>query len=165
VHARINFPLGSAPGRFRDFLTDAAQLVAAHGGSMSGEHGDGRARGELLPYMYSTEALALLGAVKHAFDPTDLLNPGVIVDPAPLDADLRLPVAPLLRRDLAFAYPHDGGDFSAAVHRCVGVGKCRADTTAAGGVMCPSYLATHDEKDSTRGLARGCCRKWSTAPS
>jgi len=154
VHARINFPLGSAPGRFRDFLTDAAQLVAAHGGSMSGEHGDGRARGELLPYMYSTEALALLGAVKHAFDPTDLLNPGVIVDPAPLDADLRLPVAPLLRRDLAFAYPHDGGDFSAAVHRCVGVGKCRADTTAAGGVMCPSYLATHDEKDSTRGRAR-----------
>ena len=121
---------------------------------MSGEHGDGRARSELLPYMYSTEAIALLGAVKHAFDPDNLLNPGVIVDPAPLDDDLRLPSARSLRRDLAFAYPHDGGDFSTAVHRCVGVGKCRADTTAAGGVMCPSYLATRDEKDSTRGRAR-----------
>jgi len=154
VHARIDFPLSDSPSRFRDFLTDAARLVAAHGGSMSGEHGDGRARGELLPYMYSAEAIALLGAVKHAFDPDNLLNPGVIVDPAPLDADLRLSAATSLRRGLAFAYPHDGGDFSTAVHRCVGVGKCRADTTAGGGVMCPSYLATRDEKDSTRGRAR-----------
>ena len=154
VHARINFPLSSAPGRFRDFIVDAAQLVATHGGSMSGEHGDGRARSELLPYMYSEAAIALLGAVKHAFDPDNLLNPGVIVDPARLDDDLRVPSALSLRRDLAFAYPHDGGDFSTAVHRCVGVGKCRADTTAAGGVMCPSYLATGDEKDSTRGRAR-----------
>ena len=154
VHARIDFPLISSPGRFRDFLLGAAQLVATHGGSMSGEHGDGRARSELLPYMYSTEAIALLGAVKHAFDPDNLMNPGVIVDPAPLDDNLRLPSALTLHRDLAFAYPHDGGDFSNAVHRCVGVGKCRADTTAAGGVMCPSYLATRDEKDSTRGRAR-----------
>ena len=154
VHARIDFPLSTSPGRLRDFLVDAAQLVATHGGSMSGEHGDGRARSELLPYMYSTEAIALLGAVKHAFDPDNLLNPGVIVDPAPLDDDLRLPSARSLQRGLAFAYPHDGGDFSTAVHRCVGVGKCRADTTAAGGVMCPSYLATRDEKDSTRGRAR-----------
>jgi Fe-S oxidoreductase len=121
---------------------------------MSCEHGDGRARGELLPYMYSADAIALLGAVKHAFDPGNLLNPGVIVDPAPLDDDLRVPSARPLRRGLAFAYPHDGGDFSTAVHRCVGVGKCRADTTSTGGVMCPSYLATGDEKDSTRGRAR-----------
>jgi FAD/FMN-containing dehydrogenase/Fe-S oxidoreductase len=154
VHARINFPLNGSPVRFRDFLVDAAQLVATHGGSMSGEHGDGRARSELLAYMYSTQAIALLGAVKQAFDPDNLLNPGVIVDPAPLDDDLRLPSAPSMKHDLAFAYPHDGGDFSEAVHRCVGVGKCRADSTAAGGVMCPSYLATGDEKDSTRGRAR-----------
>src|SRR5207244_2078935 len=87
-------------------------------------------------------------------DPDDLLNPGVIVAPAPLDADLRLPAARVLRRDLGFAYRHDGGDLSTAVHRCVGVGRCRADTTSAGGVMCPSYLATRDEKDSTRGRAR-----------
>jgi Fe-S oxidoreductase len=92
--------------------------------------------------------------VKQLFDPGNGLNPGVIVDPAPLDADLRVPMALPLRRGLGFAYLHDGGDFSTAVHRCTGVGKCRADNTAAGGVMCPSYLATHDEKDSTRGRAR-----------
>jgi FAD/FMN-containing dehydrogenase/Fe-S oxidoreductase len=154
VHARIDFPLSSAPSGFRSFLVDAARLVAAHGGSMSGEHGDGRARGELLPHMYSEQAIALLGAVKHAFDPDNLLNPGVIVDPAPLDDDLRLASARPVRRDLAFTYPDDAEDLSTAVHRCVGVGKCRADLTTSGGVMCPSYLATRDEKDSTRGRAR-----------
>ncbi|MDT4937973.1 MAG: hypothetical protein QOG80_1644 [Pseudonocardiales bacterium] len=154
VHARIDFPLTDAPQRFREFVVDAARLVARHGGSMSGEHGDGRARGELLPYMYSPESIATFELVKRAFDPSDTLNPGVIVRPAPLDADLRVPAARPLRTKLGFAYPHDGGDLSTAVHRCVGVGKCRADTTAAGGVMCPSYLATHDERDSTRGRAR-----------
>jgi Fe-S oxidoreductase len=108
----------------------------------------------MLAAMYSPAALGLFGGVKRLFDPANLLNPGVIVDPAPLDSDLRVPAAAPLRRGLGFAYPHDGGDFTAAVHRCVGVGKCRADTTAAGGVMCPSYLATRDEKDSTRGRAR-----------
>jgi FAD/FMN-containing dehydrogenase/Fe-S oxidoreductase len=154
VHARIDFPFSSAPGRYREFVVAAAQLVGRHGGSMSGEHGDGRARGELLPQMYSADAIAAFAAVKRAFDPTNVLNPGVIVDPAPVDADLRVPRARSMRRRLAFAYPHDGGDFSTAVHRCVGVGKCRADTTSTGGVMCPSYLATRDEKDSTRGRAR-----------
>ena len=154
VHVRIDFPLSSSPATYRAFVEDAARLVGSHGGSMSGEHGDGRARGELLPHMYSPEAIGLFGAVKQLFDPRNLLNPGVVVDPAPLDADLRVPHARPLRRDLGFAYPHDGGDLSTAVHRCVGVGKCRADTTATGGVMCPSYLATRDEKDSTRGRAR-----------
>ncbi len=154
VHARIDFPFGTQPVRFREFVVAAAKLVGRHGGSMSGEHGDGRARGELLPYMYSPEAIAAFGEVKQLFDPDNRLNPGVIVDPAPVDADLRVPAAKPLRKRLGFAYPHDGGDLSTAVHRCVGVGKCRADTTAAGGVMCPSYLATRDEKDSTRGRAR-----------
>jgi FAD/FMN-containing dehydrogenase/Fe-S oxidoreductase len=155
VHVRIDFPLDrpAGAGVFRAFLLDAAKLVASYGGSMSGEHGDGRARGELLPLMYSSATLDAFAAVKAVFDPDDLLNPGVIVRPRPFDADLRLP-APAVRRDLAFAYPQDGGDFSAAVHRCTGVGKCRADTTGTGGVMCPSYLATRDEKDSTRGRAR-----------
>jgi FAD/FMN-containing dehydrogenase/Fe-S oxidoreductase len=154
VHARIDFPLSAAPAKYREFVVAAAELVGSHGGSMSGEHGDGRARGELLPYMYSIEAIATFDAIKQAFDPANVLNPGVIVDSAPLDADLRVPAAKPLRSKLAFAYPHDGGDLSTAVHRCVGIGKCRADSTAAGGVMCPSYLATHDEKDSTRGRAR-----------
>jgi FAD/FMN-containing dehydrogenase/Fe-S oxidoreductase len=154
VHARIDFPLSTAPAQYREFVRSAAQLVGGHGGSMSGEHGDGRARSELLPFMYSPGAIATFAAIKHVFDPANVLNPGVIVDPAPLDADLRVPSARPLRTNLAFAYPHDRGDLSTAVHRCVGIGKCRADTTASGGVMCPSYLATHDEKDSTRGRAR-----------
>ena len=154
IHARIDFPLRDRPSVLRSFTQDAARLAASYGGSMSGEHGDGRARGELLPAMYSAAAIGLFGAVKQLFDPANLLNPGVIVDPAPLDADLRVPLAPPLRRTSAFAYAADGGDFSSAVHRCTGVGKCRADNTASGGVMCPSYLATKDEKDSTRGRAR-----------
>ena len=154
VHVRIDFPLRDRPAVLREFTQDAARLAAGYGGSASGEHGDGRARGELLPAMYSAEAIGLFGAVKRIFDPASLLNPGVVVAPAPLDADLRVPAARPLRSGLGFAYPNDRGDFAAAVHRCVGVGKCRADTTGTGGVMCPSFLATRDEKDSTRGRAR-----------
>ena len=154
VHIRIDFPFSSAPGRYRRFVVAAAQLAGTYGGSMSGEHGDGRARSELLPAMYSAQAIEVMAAVKAIFDPGNALNPGVLVDPAPLDADLRVPQARRLSRGLGFAYSHDGGDLSAAVHRCVGVGKCRADTTGSGGVMCPSWLATRDEKDSTRGRAR-----------
>jgi FAD/FMN-containing dehydrogenase/Fe-S oxidoreductase len=156
VHVRIDVPLESTStvGNFRDFMTDAARLVASHGGSLSGEHGDGRARSELLPLMYSPQALDAFAAFKHLLDPRGLLNPGVLVRPRPIDADLRRPHALPLARAGGFSYPHDGGDFTTAVHRCVGVGKCRADTSAAGGFMCPSYLATRDEKDSTRGRAR-----------
>ncbi|MFT4011316.1 MAG: FAD-binding and (Fe-S)-binding domain-containing protein [Nocardioidaceae bacterium] len=140
VHIRIDFTLDSADGRgrYRAFVEEAARLAAAHGGSLSGEHGDGRARSELLSTMYSPAALALMAEVKRAFDPAHLLNPGVLVDPAPLDADLRLALSP--------ADPE--------LHRCTGVGKCLADNTGSGGVMCPSYLATRDEKDSTRGRSR-----------
>ncbi|WP_018603110.1 FAD-binding and (Fe-S)-binding domain-containing protein [Mycobacterium sp. 155] len=156
LHIRIDWPLERFGGVaiFREFITAATHLVVGYHGSLSGEHGDGRARSELLAMMYSPAALDAFAAVKHIFDPGNVLNPGVIVDPRPLDADLRVPAAPALRRDLAFAYRQDGGDFSQAVHRCTGVAKCRADTRATGGVMCPSYLATHDEKDSTRGRAR-----------
>ena len=151
VHVRLDFPLADRPTAFRSFLLDAAKLAADHGGSMSGEHGDGRARGELLPAMYSPAAIGLFASVKAIFDPDNLLNPGVIVDPDPVDASLRLPLARSLSGARGFGYAHDGGDFATAVHRCVGVGKCRADT---GGVMCPSYLATKDETHSTRGRAR-----------
>src|SRR5580704_17533126 len=154
VHIRIDFPLADHPGRLRTFLTEAAHLVAGYGGSLSGEHGDGRARGELLPIMYSREAIDAFAAFKNLFDPDGLLNPGIIVESRPVDADLRLPRARPLPTPGGFALADDGGDLTAAVHRCVGVGKCRADNAAAGGFMCPSYLATRDEKDSTRGRAR-----------
>ena len=150
VHARIDFPFEAPDGRarYRAFMLEAAEMVASHGGSMSGEHGDGRARSELLPRMYSPEALKLFGAVKHLFDPENLLNPGVLVDPEPTDSNLRMVAATVSPLNL------EDPEFVARVHQCSGVGKCLSDTTASGGVMCPSYQATRDEKDSTRGRAR-----------
>ncbi len=161
LHMRVDFPLDRDGGRqvMRDFMFDAAALVAKFGGSVSGEHGDGRARGELLPRMFSPTVMELFAQVKHLFDPTGTLNPGVIVDPPPLDADIRIAqvrpgdMAPI-RPALGFAFAADHGDFGTAVHRCTGVGKCRADSAASGGVMCPSFQATRDEKASTRGRAR-----------
>jgi FAD/FMN-containing dehydrogenase/Fe-S oxidoreductase len=140
VHVRIDFLFDDGGASFREFLTACALKLREHGGSISGEHGDGRARSELLATMYDEESLALFGAVKAICDPRGLLNPGNIVDPAPLDADLR-PARPRPLIPLADA-----------VHRCTGVGKCVAPRT--NGVMCPSYLATREEKDSTRGRSR-----------
>lgn len=152
VHVRIDFDLaGGATGRFRDFLTASALRLREHGGSLSGEHGDGRARSELLPLMYDAESLRLFGAVKAVCDPAGVLNPGVLVDPAPLDADLR-PVRPRSPVRSVLRLLDDGGSLGDAVHRCTGVGRCVAPATT--GVMCPSYLATREEKDSTRGRAR-----------
>jgi len=156
VHVRIDFALGDPAGRtrFRGFVEEAADLVASHGGSMSGEHGDGRARSELLPRMYSPEAIALMAQAKRILDPGNLLNPGVLVEPAPFDTDLRL--AASMRHERPFLrLTHDGGSFGAAVHRCTGVGKCVAvPDPESPVVMCPSYVATRDEKDSTRGRSR-----------
>ncbi len=153
VHTRLDFPLEEGPALFREFLAEAAPLVVKHGGSLSGEHGDGRARGELLPVMYSPEAVGAFAEFKRIFDPDGVLNPGIAVDPAPLDADLRIPATRILKVT-GVSLPHDRGDLSEAVHRCVGVGACRSDSSASGGFMCPSFLATRDEKDSTRGRAR-----------
>ena len=247
VHVRLAMPLETPGGvaHSRAFLQSAARICAAHGGSVSGEHGDGRARGELLRFMYSPEMLDLFARVKHVFDPDNLLNPGMLAAPMdeaeaasrararvlaarsggpdgltangapataltdhddahatrpglapadgalqpndaaandsspspdvsgaaggtglapadgalelqpgvdPLDANLRRVAAHPMPADGGFAFTHDGGDFTAAVHRCTGVGKCRAGVS--GTFMCPSYLATRDEKDVTRGRAR-----------
>ena len=247
VHVRLAMPLETPEGvaHSRAFLQSAARICAAHGGSVSGEHGDGRARGELLRFMSSPEMLDLFARVKHVFDPDNLLNPGVLAAPMdeaeaasrararvlaarsggpdgltangvpataltdhddahatrpglgpansalqpndaatndsspspdvsgaaggtglapadgalelqpgidPLDANLRRVAAHPMPADGGFAFTHDGGDFTAAVHRCTGVGKCRAGVS--GTFMCPSYLATRDEKDVTRGRAR-----------
>ncbi|MET9525755.1 FAD-binding and (Fe-S)-binding domain-containing protein [Streptomyces coeruleorubidus] len=156
IHVRIDFDLLTGPGiaRFRRFSEELAELVVAHGGSLSGEHGDGQARAELLPKMYGQEMVGLFERVKGVWDPDGLLNPGMLVRPAPLDAGLRFSVLPREPVDVAFGYPADGGDFSAAVRRCVGVAKCRTASVSGSAVMCPSFRATGAEEHSTRGRAR-----------
>ncbi|SOD63622.1 FAD/FMN-containing dehydrogenase [Streptomyces zhaozhouensis] len=154
IHVRIDFDLLSERGvaRFREFSVELADLVVAHGGSLSGEHGDGLARSELLTRMYGPELVGVFDRFKDLWDPDGGLNPGVVARPAPLDADLRFLGMPS-RPPVAFSYPGDGGDFSAAVRRCVGVAKCR-DPGPGAGVMCPSFRATGQEEHSTRGRAR-----------
>jgi FAD/FMN-containing dehydrogenase/Fe-S oxidoreductase len=154
LHTRIPFDLVTAAGveRFRRFVEQAADLVVAYGGSFSGEHGDGQARGELLPKMFGDDLVRAFGQFKAIFDPDDKMNPGKVAAPYRLDEDLRLgpgwrPAQPTTH----FAYPHDEGSFGRAVLRCVGVGKCRRE---GGGVMCPSYMATREEEHSTRGRSR-----------
>lgn len=140
--------------RFRRFSEELADLVVAHGGSLSGEHGDGQARAELLPRMYGDELVALFSRFKDIWDPDGGMNPGILARPARLDENLRFEVLPKRPVDVTFGYPHDGGDFSAAVRRCVGVAKCRTAEPTGTGVMCPSFRATGEEAHSTRGRAR-----------
>jgi FAD/FMN-containing dehydrogenase/Fe-S oxidoreductase len=155
IHARYNFDLRSAGGlkKFRTFLDDAADLVIAYGGSISGEHGDGQARAELLPRMFGEELVRAFRELKTIWDPDNRMNPHKVVDPYPIVSNLRLGTGyrPRQPRHLHFAYPEDGGSFSHAALRCVGAGLCR-DTQK--GTMCPSYMATLDEQHTTRGRAR-----------
>ncbi|MFC4886903.1 FAD-binding and (Fe-S)-binding domain-containing protein [Streptomyces beijiangensis] len=155
IHVRIDFDLMSKEGvgRFRTFAEELADLVVAHGGSLSGEHGDGQARAELLPRMYGDELVGVFGRFKDVWDPSGGMNPGMLARPDRLDENLRFEVLPREPVPVAFGYPQDGGDFSAAVRRCVGVAKCRS-TEVGSGVMCPSFRATGDEQHSTRGRAR-----------
>jgi FAD/FMN-containing dehydrogenase/Fe-S oxidoreductase len=155
IHTRIDFDLKSPDGvkRFRAFVEDAADLVVRYGGSLSGEHGDGQARGELLPRMFGEELVQAFREFKGIWDPEGRMNPGKVVDPYRLDENLRLarrsPAAvPLATR---FAYLQDEGSFPLAMERCIGIGECRR---LHGGTMCPSYRATLEEQHSTRGRAR-----------
>jgi FAD/FMN-containing dehydrogenase/Fe-S oxidoreductase len=153
VHTRINFDLQSKDGitKFRNFMEEAADLVVSYGGSISGEHGDGQARAELLPKMFGSELVQAFREFKSAWDPEWKMNPGKVIEPYKLDENLRLgatyaPWEP--KTDFQFAADH--GSLAEATLRCVGVGKCRREE---GGLMCPSYRATHDEEHSTRGRA------------
>ncbi|MEU6079293.1 FAD-binding and (Fe-S)-binding domain-containing protein [Streptomyces sp. NPDC047108] len=156
IHIRIDFDLLSEEGkrRFRAFSVDLADLVVTHGGSLSGEHGDGQARAELLPRMYGDELVGAFEEFKDLWDPANGLNPGILARPHRLDENLRFEVLPREPVDVTFGYPHDGGDFSAAVRRCVGVAKCRTTSVSGAAVMCPSFRATGEEQHSTRGRAR-----------
>jgi FAD/FMN-containing dehydrogenase/Fe-S oxidoreductase len=154
LHLRLDFDLLSPQGiaGFRRFLEEAADLVASHGGSLSGEHGDGQARSELLSRMYSPEMLDVFARFKAIFDPAGRMNPGILVEPRKVDANLRVrPAPPSIEDVTVLGYPEDRGSFGQAMRRCVGVGKCR--NTSGGGVMCPSFRATREEQHSTRGRA------------
>jgi Fe-S oxidoreductase len=153
VHSRIDFDFLTTEGvrNYRAFMEDAGDLIAGYGGSLSGEHGDGHARAELLPKMFGPELVEAFNEFKSIWDPDWKMNPGKVVDPYPLDTRLRMD--PSYRTRAAkteFRFPGDGGSFAAAAERCFGVGACR-DQNA---VMCPSYQVTLEEKHSTRGRAR-----------
>ncbi|HET7478423.1 MAG TPA: FAD-linked oxidase C-terminal domain-containing protein [Rubrobacteraceae bacterium] len=154
VHCRINFDLKSARGirHWREFLDEAADLVVRYGGSLSGEHGDGQSRAELLGKMYGPELLRAFREFKAIWDPENKMNPHKIVEPYRITENLKLGAdydPPNV--DTHFAYPQDGGSFAHAAVRCVGAGKCRDTST---GTMCPSYMVTLDEEYTTRGRAR-----------
>ena len=155
VHSRIDFDLRTADGlkTFRRFMEAASDLVVAYGGTLSGEHGDGQQRAELLPKMFGEELIDAFREFKSIWDPQWKMNPGKVVDPYRLDENLKLGTSYNPERpDVVFAYPEDKGDFAHAALRCVGVGKCRTPGTA--DVMCPSYIVTREEMHSTRGRAR-----------
>lgn len=153
IHCRINFDLYSAPGvdTYRAFVDEAADLVVSHGGSLSGEHGDGQSKAAMLTKMFGRELVDQFRTFKRLWDPRGLMNPGKVVDPYPPDSNLRL--GPEYRpREVAthFAYPEDENSFARATLRCVGVGKCRRNEDA---FMCPTYRVTMEEKHTTRGRA------------
>ncbi len=156
VHLRITFEMRTAEGvaRYREFLEEAAECVLRYGGSFSGEHGDGQARAALLPKMFGPELMEAFREFKRIWDPTNGMNPGKLVDPVRVyEPTENLRIGPGYRPakvDSWFAYALDGGSFSEATTRCVGVGACRKED---GGTMCPSYMATREETHSTRGRA------------
>jgi len=154
IHARWNWDLVTHDGikTFRRFLDDASDLVLSMGGSLSGEHGDGESRAELLPKMFGDELIEGFREFKSIWDPDWKMNPGKVVDPYPITENLRLGTSyrpPRVKTH--FSFPQDGGSFAHATTRCVGIGKCRRTD---GGVMCPSFQVLREEKHSTRGRAR-----------
>jgi FAD/FMN-containing dehydrogenase/Fe-S oxidoreductase len=153
VHTRMNYDLESGEGvrKFRQFMEEAADLVVGYGGSLSGEHGDGQARAELLPKMFGPELMQAFREFKAIWDPDWKMNPGKVVEPYRLDENLRLgPNYEPWQPETHFKFPDDHGSLASATLRCVGVGKCRRYE---GGVMCPSFRVTREEEHSTRGRA------------
>ena len=154
IHCRIDFGLHSEEGvrQWLEFLNRAAHLVVKYGGSLSGEHGDGQARAALLPIMYGDNLVHAFGEFKRIWDPDNKMNPHKVVSPYQPDQNLRTgPDYTPKQVTTHFKYPDDNFSFANAVNRCVGVGKCRSDES---GTMCPSYMVTREEEDSTRGRSR-----------
>ncbi len=154
IHMQVSFDLRSDAGvrQYGEFIDRAADLVVRHGGSISGEHGDGQARGALLPKMFGPELMGALREFKTLWDPDNRMNPGKLIDAYPPTASLRLGADYAPREPAThFAYANDGGSFANAALRCIGVGECRKLDA---GTMCPSYMVTREERHSTRGRAR-----------
>ena len=154
LHTRPLFNLKTEKGLrfFRDIATDIAHLVKKYRGSLSGEHGDGRLRGEFIPLMVGAECYAMMRRVKETFDPRGVLNPGKIIDTPPMDSFLRhTPGRPDPQYKTVFDFSSTRGIVE-ATEKCTGVGECRK-TALMGGTMCPSYMATRNEKDTTRARA------------
>jgi FAD/FMN-containing dehydrogenase/Fe-S oxidoreductase len=158
IHARITFDTRSEEGvaKWRAFSEEIAKTVVKYGGSLSGEHGDGQAKAEFLPLMYSPELIGAFEKFKAAWDPTNRLNPGKVVQPFRMDENLRF--GPDYTRSNITSQLHyakdvssdsTGTGFGRAMERCIGMGKCRSAT----GAMCPSFQATGNEAYSTRGRA------------
>ena len=154
IHTRLNFGLKTAEGvaKYRRFIEEASDLVVSYGGSLSGEHGDGQSRAEMLPKMFGEDLVRAFEEFKEIWDPDWRMNPGKVVRPYRIDENLRYgpdydPPEPATH----FKYTGDGYSFRRAMERCVGVGKCRREE---GGTMCPSYMVTREEEHSTRGRAR-----------
>ncbi len=154
IHCSINFDLQTHKGiqQYKQFTEEAAHLVVSYGGSLSGEHGDGQARGDLLEIMYGKELVHAFREFKSIWDPEGRMNPGKIVETYGQLSNLKLgedyEPAQLTTH---FSFADDKGSFSRAINRCFGVGKCRQTET---GTMCPSYMATTEEMHTTRGRSR-----------
>jgi FAD/FMN-containing dehydrogenase/Fe-S oxidoreductase len=137
---------------FRTIATESAKLVKKYNGSLSGEHGDGRVRGEFIPMMVGEKNYELLRKLKYTFDPENIFNPGKIVDTPPMDTFLRYGEDQATPQfDTIFNFDKDDGILRAA-EKCNGSGDCRK-LPGSGGTMCPSYMATRNEKDTTRARA------------
>jgi FAD/FMN-containing dehydrogenase/Fe-S oxidoreductase len=158
VHCRVSFDLTSESGirTWRSFMEEATDLCVRYGGSLSGEHGDGQARGEFLYKMFGNELIEAFREYKSIWDPDWKMNPGKLVDAYRIDENLRLgahyrPWQP----ETHFKFPDDHGSFAHAALRCVGVGKCRRKDSARAqdDTMCPSFMVTHEERHTTRGRA------------
>jgi FAD/FMN-containing dehydrogenase/Fe-S oxidoreductase len=153
IHMRVSFDLQSEAGirKYSEFVERAADLVVSYGGSLSGEHGDGQSRGALLPKMFGPELMNAFRQFKAVWDPQNKLNPHKVVDAYLPTENLRLgadykPLQP----ETHFKFVEDGGSFSSAAARCIGLGACRKLDS---GAMCPSYMVTLEEEHSTRGRA------------
>lgn len=154
IHCRVGFDFLTKEGieKYKQFTIEAAHLVVKYGGSLSGEHGDGQARGDLLPIMYGDELVEALKEFKSIWDPQWKMNPGKILNTYGQTNDLRLGTdynPPKLKTH--FQFPDDAFSWERITLKCVGVGECRRHE---GGMMCPSYMVTREEMHSTRGRSR-----------